>query len=203
LMTILGFFSDRPISWRVPNYYRVVAPMHWIFWNIPTHIETSFKYLKGQAEKMRNSALEDSPTSVYENAAAKFEGDKNLQAQSSPGTTIPDKTLSEPIDSRGSYNIFVTPCKWNDITGHIVITFTTIRFIRQFPRKDLWERPFTSLLEIKKGDGKTAIVKKTENFMVLTFKDGSVETVEKLEKKDELFNVIVAFSGVTWQQIDP
>lgn len=174
LAIIVGFFIDRPISWRAPDYYTVVAPMHWIFWDIPTHIESSFKYLRGQAEKMRTNALEN-----------------NLA------------TSSSEISKAPSQDIFTTSCKWNDITGSVVVTFTSIRFTRRFPKENLWEHLFSDLQELQKGDGKTAIVKRTENFLELRFQDGNVVKVEGLEKKDELFNVIVAFSGMVWKQVDP
>jgi hypothetical protein len=201
LIAIFGFFTDRPITSRFPNYHRVIAPMHWIFWDIPTHIETSFKYLQKQAEDMRNAALEADRSSPDEVPASKTEQAVNGQASSLLPTSIKDK-LPKPSDTNSS-DIFATSCTWNTITGHIIITFTTIRFTRHFPKKELWNRPFTSLLEIKKGNGQTSIIKKTQNFLELTFKDGSVETLEQLKKKDEVFNVAVAFSGLTWQQIDP
>lgn len=174
LATIVGFFIDRPISWRAPDYYSVVAPMHWIFWDIPTHIESSFKYLRGQAKQMRIDALGS---------------DSLISSTGNPNTPAQD--------------IFATPCKWNDITGSVVITFTSIRFTRRFPKEILWESSFTSLLELRKGDGKTAIVKRSENFLELRFRDGVVVKLEKLEKKDELFNIILAFSGLVWKQLDP
>ncbi|KAE9976878.1 hypothetical protein BLS_001803 [Venturia inaequalis] len=174
LAMIVGFFIDRPISWRAPDYYSVVAPMHWIFWDIPTHIETSFKYLRGQAETMRADALNTNPS-----------------------------VSSTEISTAPPQDIFSTPCKWNDIAGHVIVTFSSVRFTRRSPDEVLWEYPFSYLLELQKGDGKTAIVKRTENFLELRFKHGDVAKVEKLEKKDELFNVIVAFSGLVWKQVDP
>ncbi|TLD20222.1 p-loop containing nucleoside triphosphate hydrolase protein [Venturia nashicola] len=169
LAIIVGFFVDRPISWRAPNYYSVVAPMHWVFWDIPTHIESSFKYLRGEAEKMRADAFNTDPS----------------------------------ISGAPSQDIFTTSCKWNDVTGSITVTFGSIRFTRRLTDEVLWEHPFTALHELQKGDGKTAIVKRKENFLDLRFKSGVVVKVEKLEQKDELFNVIVAFSGLTWKQVDP
>lgn len=174
LVIIVGFFVDRPISWRAPDYYSVVAPMHWIFWNIPTHIESSFRYLRGQAEKMRADAIPS---------------ESSISFPETPETS--------------SQNIFTTPCKWDDVSGNVVVTFRGIRFTRRFSDEVLWDHPFTSLHELQKGDGKTAIVKRTENFLQMRFRNGHFVKVDKLEKKDELFNIIVAFSGLTWKQVDP
>ena len=56
-------------------------------------------------------------------------------------------------------------------------------------------------VEVKKGDGNTSILKTTQNFLELFFNDGSSKRLEYLKNKDELFNITLAFSGVSWQQL--
>jgi hypothetical protein len=50
LLSILGFFIHQPLSSRYEKYFQVFAPYHWDFWNVPTHSEMSFRYLRTQAK---------------------------------------------------------------------------------------------------------------------------------------------------------
>jgi hypothetical protein len=163
-VAIFGFFIDRPMARRFPNCYRVLAPMHWIFWDIPTHVETSFRYLRMQAEDMRKAALTTSSTEIPQ---------KNL-TQNENDPLPPSPPESPPPKIQDPTPIFATPCTYNTTPGHLILTLTTIRFMRHFPKKLLWERPLTSILELKKGDGKTAVVKKSQNFLEVVFRNESL-----------------------------
>jgi hypothetical protein len=56
-LAILGFFIHQPLSSRYAKYFQVLVPLHWVFWGVPTHTETSFRYLRTQAESIRESTL--------------------------------------------------------------------------------------------------------------------------------------------------
>ena len=204
LMAILMFFMHRPVSSRYPNYLQLLAPLHWIFWGIPTHSETSFRYLRIQAEEMRGAALKRNPNLAIEKPDASPVYVQSGPPLASPIRSMEDKptlnhtrSMTKPTNS----DIFATACKWHEIKGSVVISFNDIRFVRSFPKHEMWHRQFHELMEIKKGNGQTSIIKKHQNFLELYFEDGSTEKLESLKKKDELFNIIIAFSGLTWQQI--
>jgi hypothetical protein len=191
LSTILGFFLHQPLSSRFPRYVQVLVPYHWIFWNVPTQAEASFKYLWIEAEGIRNII----PRLKSKSSA----GNTVLHTSSNNGEpTLATTTSMTPLTAS---DIFVAECKWNSLSGSVVLTSDEMRFIQKFPKKELWKRPFQDLTELKKGNGQTSILKTTQNFLELTFKDGTSETLEHLVNKDELFNILLAFSGLTWHQL--
>jgi hypothetical protein len=158
---ILGFFLHHPLSIRYPRYPHILLPLHWILWDVPTHTEISFNYLRDQANNIRKANVDLDPEA----------------------------------------NIFATDCSWEGSKGTVIISFNGIRFVRKFPEATLWKRSWLELDEAKKGDGKTAVLKTTENFLDLIFKDGTECKLETLQNKDQMFNIIQAFSNLSWQQI--
>jgi hypothetical protein len=161
LGAILAFFLHHPMTTRYPRYPHILLPLHWILWDVPTHTELSFNYLRDQAIRIRK----DNPE----------------------------------IDIEA--NLFATDCSWNEVKGTVVLSLGGIRFIHKFPDAGLWNRSWLELESIRKGDGKTAVLKTTENYLELLFKDGTVYKLGQLKNKDQTFNVIQAFSGLSWQQL--
>jgi len=198
-ISILTFFFHRPILSRYPRFYLIFAPVHWIFWDIPTHMESSFRYLRLQANTIRNTAFEANPALAPglhpDLRLDKIEADIKTPAQVEP--TLQDGLVSTPAAS----DILVARCKLGSTSGTLVINFDHIRFVKHFPREELWKRTFDELLEVKKGNGQTSVDKNAENTIELLFKDGYKEKIEELQSKDEVFNVIVAFSGLAWLQL--
>lgn len=168
LVSILVFFVDVPLVARYPKYRQVLLPIHWILWEVPTKTETSFGYLRQQAQAIRL--------------------DLELNASQRPDEAATDAGL------------FATECVWKDITGTMVLTPTHMRFMRSFPRQEIWSRNYHDLVELSKGEGRTSPFHGTAHLAEMHFSDGSVEKVEHLKKNDTLFNVIFAFSGLQWRQ---
>jgi hypothetical protein len=197
---ILMFFLDRPLARRYPNYPQLIAPLHWIFWDIPTHSEISFRHLRREAEDIKRNSVPQNSTkpvelpSKLEHVAGGFDSVNSIEyAEKSPnGSSLP---------LRIHLDIFATHCNWHASPGNIIISLTDVRFVRSFPKKEMWRRQFNELIAIKKGNGQTSIMKNNENFLEFEFTDGTSEKLESLKKKDELFNIIIAFSGLTWQQV--
>ena len=52
-----SFFLCWPISSLYPKYRYLVSPFKWILWDIPTHAEWSFQYLRRQAQKAREDLI--------------------------------------------------------------------------------------------------------------------------------------------------
>jgi hypothetical protein len=161
LGAILAFFLHHPLSIRYQRYPHILLPLHWILWDVPTHTELSFNYLRNQAIDVRKANPDLDPDS----------------------------------------NIFATDCSWEAVKGTLILSLNGVRFIHKFPDEGLWKRSWLDLDEMKKGDGKTAILKTAKNFLELTFKDGTKYTLTNLKNKDQTFNVIQAFSGLSWQQL--
>ncbi|KAI9812945.1 MAG: hypothetical protein M1826_002728 [Phylliscum demangeonii] len=52
-----GFFGLWPIASRFPRYRYLVSPIKWMFWDIPTHAEWSFQYLRSKAQLRREELV--------------------------------------------------------------------------------------------------------------------------------------------------
>lgn len=198
-ITILTFFVHRPILHRYPRFYLIFAPAHWIFWDIPTHMETSFRYLRLQADIIRDTSFNINPAlAVGVHPDLRLDKvDADVVAPVEVKSILQDGKVSIPAAS----DILVARCKLGSTSGTLVINFDHIRFLKQFPKEEMWKRRFSELLEVKKGNGQTSVDKNAENSLEILFKDGYVEKIEELQSKDEVFNVIVAFSGLAWLQM--
>jgi len=199
-MTILTFFLHRPILRRDPRFFLIVVPVHWIFWDIPTHLETSFRYLQKEANDIRAAALGRDPVLTSGSHPDLKLGTAKPDVPSKPETTPSNGSVAK-VSKPTSSDILAARCKLGSISGTLVINFGHIRFVRHFPKEEMWKRAFGELVEVRKGNGQTAIDKNAENTLELEFADGSIEKLGELQSKDEIFNVIVAFSGLAWQQL--
>jgi len=200
LATILTFFLHRPIIRRYPRFYLIFAPAHWIFWDIPTQPETAFRYLRVHANNIRETAFRRHPSLAggpHPDLRVDVARSDVIDSDDVAHTAVPLTKVSEPSGS----DILVARCKLGSTAGTLVLNFDHIRFVRHFPREDMWKRPYNELVEVRKGNGQTSVDKSAENSLELEFIDGSVEKIEGLKGKDEVFNVIIAFSGLAWQQV--
>ncbi|KAF2100170.1 hypothetical protein NA57DRAFT_54269 [Rhizodiscina lignyota] len=199
LLVILLFFLDRPLANRYPKYAQVLMPFQWIFWDIPSHSETSFRHMRAHAEVIREAACEQTSDSPENSWASASDHDTNGRILSSPISSEERKDSVTDSAEAPCSDVFATRCRWRKNAGNIVLSCDDIRFVRSFPKKEMWRRPLRELAEIVKGNGETSIIKDTQDHLELTFADGNTEELEGLKKKDELFNIIIAFSGLTWQ----
>lgn len=199
LTVILFFFLDQPLTFRYPRYAQVLAPFHWIFWDIPTHSETSFRHMRTQAEVIREAACGQTPDPPEKSQSSVSENGADGPILPSPVKPRDRKDSITDSTEAARPNVFATGCRWRKHTGNIILGFDDIRFVRSFPKKEMWRRPFNELAEIMKGNGESSIIKGTQDHLQLRFADGNTEVLEELKKKDELFNIIIAFSRLTWQ----
>jgi hypothetical protein len=94
-------------------------------------------------------------------------------------------------------------CKHDGVHGQLVIYSDGIRFIRKFPKKEMWRRSFGELVEMNKFTGSRTKKLKKDRLLEFTFLGGVVEQLEAVKRRDEAFNSIVGFSGLRWQQLQP
>lgn len=204
-VAIWWFFMGRPVASHYPRFRHTVSPVAYVFWDLPTHAQWSFRYLSNKAQEIRERTVERVvPEGDVEREPdtreAAVEGEEEFfDAPSSPA----DGTPSRP---REVY--FLTfRCRYHRIPGRLAISPSGISFIRMFPAKELWSRHFHEISEMRKITGSAAgrgigkiIEGKTLEFR---FMDGGVDQVEAVRKRDEAFNSIVGFSSLMWQVLDP
>ncbi|KAF2666196.1 hypothetical protein BT63DRAFT_442479 [Microthyrium microscopicum] len=174
LLLILGFFLDKPLARRYPNYRSVLVPMHWILWDVPTNTETGFRYLRQRAQEMQKNGFRD-------------------QSEPTRRALIEPSSISIP-------DLMAAKCKWNKTDGSIVLTANEIYFMRSKPQQEMWRRRYEDIVQMSKGDGRTSLFKQNVHFLEIEFKGADVVKLEPLKKNDEVFNIIFAFSNLQWRQ---
>ena len=53
-----AFFCCYPVSSRYPKHRYLVSPLKWVLWDVPSHAEWSFQYLRRQAQEAREQMIE-------------------------------------------------------------------------------------------------------------------------------------------------
>ncbi|KAF2420342.1 hypothetical protein EJ08DRAFT_653832 [Tothia fuscella] len=181
-LAIVTFFGDHPTAVRFPNFRKMLSPIRWIFGVVPTENETAFEYLRAQGDDLRAQVFRQHPTTIQSTAGE---------------TDAPRPNDMPPID------IFAAHCKWNDITGIVIVSFSSIRFTKTFPREEVCAYLFTDIDEILKSAGQAETPNNKKTSMEIVFTDGSKAKIEELKNRDELFNVVIAFSDLKWEQLQP
>lgn len=90
-----------------------------------------------------------------------------------------------------------------DVIGRLIISTEGIRFVRSFPRKDIWTHPYTDLKEMRKlrGSGVSKLTKSSIEQIEFEFKDGTIEKIQGTRDRDHAFNIVLGFSGLRWQAL--
>ncbi|KAF2140333.1 uncharacterized protein K452DRAFT_54353 [Aplosporella prunicola CBS 121167] len=223
LVLILWFFAGRPIGSYHPKYRHIVSPIAYVFWDVPTHAQWSFRYLRNKAESIRQRAIEravkskevekrassvtmSDPGGLLDDSSAKEGTLESQQGTLHTTSGIDDRQELVPLDLQTSKEeYFMTfRCRYHGVPGRLAISATGISFIRLFPAKELWRHPFHELTEIRKMAGSPLIkgIGKDRQ-LALTFTDGSVERMEGMKTQEEAFNSIIGFSGLQWQNLEP
>jgi hypothetical protein len=187
LLTILAFFTYYPLSIQFPDLYRVVGAMTWLT-VVPTGSQTSFSYLRSQADALREKLHGQQETLGLR--SGKDESD--VPSQDKAGMAV-----STEVD------IFASNCKWNAKKGRLIASTTSIRFVRSTPRAVVWEHQYAEFVEVRKSAGESNGPNKIQSSLELIFKDDNKRIVEGLINRDEMFNVIIGFSGLEWEQLQP
>jgi len=212
-----SFFLCWPISSRYPKYRYLVSPFKWVLWDIPTHAEWSFQYLRRQAQLTREHLIEQRIEDghfreVANPATDKYTGrlitipkiqiEGNLReyddGSSDDGWHSASSTTSalEATDLR-SFRAF---CEGS--VGRLVIYSKGIRFVRSLSKKEPWRYDFLELAEMRKIKGSTLskIVASPDQLEIKCI-DKRIINLEGMKERDEAFNTIIGFSGLQWQSL--
>ena len=94
-------------------------------------------------------------------------------------------------------------CQSHNVIGRLVVHSKGIRFVRTLPMKELWRRNYLDLAEMRKVEGSTLskLTSLSPNQLEIKCVDGSKLQLEGMKERDEAFNMIVAHSGMQWQNL--
>ncbi|KAF2420142.1 hypothetical protein EJ08DRAFT_653910 [Tothia fuscella] len=108
--------------------------------------------------------------------------------------------FSNSLATTTDIDIYAASCTWNSMAGRMVISLNAFRFIYSFPRKEICSHPFVALDEICKNVGKSlGSNKQKETSLVSVLEDGVKVSLDR----DEVPNIVIAFSGVKWEVLQP
>ena len=214
------FFLCWPVSSHYPKYRYLISPFKWIVWDIPTNAEWSFAYLRRQAQITREHIIEKKIEKNYFRELAKPVADEYLGNM----TTVPKITVTGEIledeedtndDNESWYSVCSTTsvveasdirsfrCQSQEAVGRLVVYLEGIRFVRSFPKKELWRRNYIDLAEMRKAEGTimSGLTSLSRNQLEIICADGSKLRLKGIQERDEAFNTIIAFSGMKWQSL--
>ena len=188
-----------------------------MLWDIPTNAEWSFAYLRRQAQstreqivekkvesdRLREPAMDENrrhlttvPKIVVEGGGARDEGNNADDDQSwySACSTNSARDISDIRSFR---------CQSHHVFGRLVVHSKGIRFVRTLPTKELWRRNYLDLAEMRKVEGSTLskLTSLSPNQLEIKCVDRSKLHLEGMKERDEAFNMIVAHSGMQWQNL--
>ena len=213
-----SFFLCWPVASLHPRYRYLVSPLKWVFWDIPTHAEWSFQYLRRQAQATREALIKrkveegrscESADPIIENNTGRMtavpkikvggavsEEEENADSDSDSGWHSASSTSSvlETTDVRS----FSARCK--GVTGRLIIFSNGVRFVRSPTTKEVWRILFIELKEMRKWEGTwgSKLLSSPEQLEIKSTDDRKVN-IGGMKKRDEAFNTIIAFSGLQWQ----
>lgn len=100
-----------------------------------------------------------------------------------------------------SQDVISFRAQWNHHRGRLIVHSSGIRFVRSLPKKELWNRSFLDMAEMRKVQGSTMakLAMKTLGQLEFTFMDGASLRIDAMKDRDEAFNTIIGFSGLQWQ----
>ena len=213
------FFLCWPIASIHPKYRYLVSPFKWVLWDIPTHAEWSFQYLRREAQMVREERIKLKIDEEHsrEGNDAKRDGYMGL-------TTKMPSIQVEGLQHEGGEEVLTDSEDWQSATsassvleeadfrsfrayfedarGHIVVFSDGVRFIKSFRKTKVWTVPFIDLTEMRKVKGN--LVSKlfaSREQLEITSTDGRKYCMQGMQERDEAFNAIIAFSGLQWQSL--
>jgi hypothetical protein len=182
--------------------------------------EWSFQYLRRQAQEAREElikrkvekgySLETNLPDSHSNAA-----EETLRGKFRTGFVQEPETELTGVDSGNddsqsvvsrtsildSQDVISFRAQWNRHIGRLIVHSSGIRFVRSLPKKELWNRSFLDLVEMRKLQGLSLskLVMKALGQLEFTCTDGVILRMEAMKDRDEAFNTIIGFSGLQWQ----
>ena len=222
---VLGgsFFLCWPISSLYPRYRYLVSPIKWVLWDIPTHAEWSFQYLRYHCQESRESMIRHEVEQNFrkelgetplEHYAGRFATPHpHIEVEGVEQSYDSDSVASEDWHSADSSfnalpnsNFLSYRGRWEGIAGRLAITPSGLRFIRSIKKQEMWYLPFIELEEMRKFQGGARSNSKidgiqSKRILELRRIDGSCYALEIRGDRDEIFNYIIGFSGVQFQTL--
>ena len=222
---ILYFFFSRPISSLYPRYRHLVSPIKWIIWEIPTHAEWAFRYLRSEAQNARAAIIEHRVTEKYlaeeiHPAAPAYGGDLELpnitrtisgeekaaMEYDSDDSATSYRTTTSSASAIGSQELLSFRCRWRSYIGRLILSGSGLKFVSALPsRSEQWSRSYLELVEMRKRSSESR-VGRAATIEVLQFHwiDGTTDEVLGTRGcRDEMFNCVLGFSGLKWQALQP
>lgn len=211
------FFLCWPISSHFPKYRYLASPIKWALWEIPTHAEWSFLYLRSQAQLARedliNGKIEGKYMGEVQNSVIDpyFEGNTAL-----PRIRVgDDKSGSEALsDDEGWYSASSSTsvlgasdirsfrASYQGTIGRLIVYSGGIRLVRRMKQQELWDLPFHGLAEMRKVEGsKSSKLISSPDQLELESVEGRIFSLGAMKERDEAFNTIIGFSGLQWQSL--
>lgn len=212
-----AFFLCWPISSQYPKYRYLVSPIKWMLWDIPTHAEWSFLYLRSQAQIARENLIRRKAAEEYIREAQNSVTDQ----PSGSSTTLPTIQIGNGesgyealSDDEGWYSASssTSVLEANDIRsfrasykgtiGRLILYSGGVRFARSIKKKELWNVSFLELTEMRKVEGtKLSKFISSRDRLEVQSLDGRRFSLEAMKERDEAFNTIIGFSGLQWQSL--
>ncbi|KAL2037723.1 hypothetical protein N7G274_009448 [Stereocaulon virgatum] len=216
------FFLCWPISSLYPKYRYLVSPFKWMLWDIPTHAEWSFQYLRRQAQITREEFIKRRVEEGYSQELANptVERYSGRMTKTVPKIRVENDESEETdteadADDEGWYSASssTSVLEASDIRsfrahyagtiGRLVIFSKGIRYVRSVPmKKELWRHDFLELAEMRKVEGSAlSKVVSSPDQLEIKLTDESKLKIEGMKERDEAFNTIIAFSSLQWQSL--
>ncbi|KAK0510724.1 hypothetical protein JMJ35_007156 [Cladonia borealis] len=215
-----AFFLCWPISSHYPKYRYLVSPFKWVLWDIPTHAEWSFQYLRRQAqitrERLIKERIEEGHFRELANPALDRYTGRMTRTVPKIRVENPESEIEDTDDDEGwdSASSTTSVLETSDIrafrahcsgtTGRFIIFSKGIRFVRSFPlpKKELWRYDFLELAEMRKIEGSTfSKLVSSPDQLEIKLTDGTKLQIEGMKERDEAFNTIIGFSSLQWQSL--
>ena len=213
-----SFFLCWPISSRYPKYRYLLDPLKWVLWDIPTNAEWSLEHLRQKAhlqqqeidggarglQGTRDQAERQSGLERFPRSRNVEDGIAEANSASEVFVTPPSSPTLAPTKG-----LFGFPAVSHAHAGRFLVDRDGVRFHRHSTGTD-WKVFYSRLVEMRKartpkkprvaslspGTGRIELYFRTEQ--------GS-ERVEEVDikdgKRDEVFNVIVGWSGLRWRAL--
>ncbi|KAH0553106.1 hypothetical protein GP486_006703 [Trichoglossum hirsutum] len=151
------FFICWPISSRYPRYRYLVSPIKWVLWDIPTHPEWVFRYLRREAQLSRGVLVREKTEQVH-NGKNRPEGQNGRLRHHSPPEASSDdededwRSIGSTTSNLEDQGILSFKCECSGTSGKLTISSSGIYFTRIRPPKDeLWRRYFLDLAAMSKA----------------------------------------------------
>ena len=187
----------------------LVSPTKWLFWDIPTHAESSFQYLQEHSLAVLKAL--GAKTDGYTGT----EGLRSVKADrfglhtvldeaedSDPEFITPPQSLSELAKSNRPVDILSFHCIFSKRPGRLIISVEGLRFRSSIPHKLTthsvdFSYLFTQLDEMRKSTPKSSVLATKAGItaglarLELRFRDGAHENTVTMDSKAQTTRIML------------